>query len=141
MSQSTPDSLPNDPLDAVIERLAAMGVEEDDLVEQFILGDGAGGQKINKTHSCVQLRYPPLGIDIRCQESRSRSKNRVTAREILAEKIEARDRESRLNKQRKRSVQRAKHRKPGKAAKKRFREAQQHHSRKKELRKNPRVDD
>jgi hypothetical protein len=34
-------------------------------------------------------------------------------------------------------VQRAKHRKPGKAAKKRIREAKQHHSRKKRLRKDP----
>lgn len=141
MSQTTPELTPEDPLDAVIARLASLGIDEHDLIEQFILGDGSGGQKVNKTHSCVQLRHPGLGIDIRCQDSRSRSKNRVTARELLAEKIEARDREAQLNRQRRRSVQRAKHRKPGKAAKKRFREAKQHHSRKKNLRKGPRSHD
>lgn len=137
MSQTTPEPTPEDPLDAVIARLATLGIEEDDLIEQFILGDGSGGQKINKTHSCVQLRHPGLGIDIRCQDSRSRSKNRITARELLAEKIEARDREAQLSRQRRRAVQRAKHRKPSKAAKKRFREAKQHQSRKKQLRKGP----
>lgn len=137
MSQLTPQSTPEDPLDVVISRLARLGIEENDLIEQFILGDGSGGQKINKTHSCVQLRHPELGIEIRCQDSRFRSKNRILARELLAEKIEALDHEAQLNRQRQRAIQRAKHRKPGQAAKKRFREAKQQHSRKKQLRKGP----
>ena len=37
-------------------RMKRLHVLERDLVERFIRGSGPGGQKINKTSSCVQLR-------------------------------------------------------------------------------------
>jgi protein subunit release factor B len=70
------------------ERMERLGIREDDLVEKFILGSGKGGQKINKTSSCVYLKHLPSGIEIKCQKERSRELNRFYARRDLCEKIE-----------------------------------------------------
>ncbi len=75
--------------EALLERMAALGISEDDIDESFIRGSGAGGQKINKTSSCVQLIHRPTNIVIRCQKERSQSLNRYLARRELCEKIEA----------------------------------------------------
>ena len=69
-------------------RMAAAGIEEADLVEKFIRGSGHGGQKINKTSSCVYLRHKPSGIEIKCQAERSRTMNRFLARRELCEQLE-----------------------------------------------------
>ena len=52
---------------------------------------GPGGQKINKTSSAVQLIHAPTGVVVKCQETRSRSQNRVIARNLLANKLEVLD--------------------------------------------------
>lgn len=70
------------------ERMAALGVAEADLVEKFILGSGSGGQKINKTSSCVYLKHEPTGIEIKCQANRSRELNRYQARRELCDKLD-----------------------------------------------------
>ncbi len=70
-------------------RLAALGVTEDDLVEKFIRGSGSGGQKINKTSSCIFLKHTPSGISVKCQLERSREMNRFHARRELCERLEA----------------------------------------------------
>ena len=62
-------------------------LSEDDIRESFIAGGGAGGQKINKTSSCVSLEHTVTGLRVRCQRTRSREDNRWIAREMLAEKI------------------------------------------------------
>lgn len=54
--------------------------------KSYIRGTGNGGQKINKTNSCVQLVHDN-GIVIRCQESRDRTKNEEIAWMRLEEKI------------------------------------------------------
>lgn len=77
-----------DKFNEVCERLYKLGVTEQDLVETFIRGSGKGGQKINKTSSCVQLTYLKTGWVIRCQMSRSREQNRFLARRLLLEKLE-----------------------------------------------------
>ena len=48
---------------------------------------GPGGQKVNKTSSCVQLRHGPSGTEVRCQRSRSRELNRYYARKELCDRI------------------------------------------------------
>ena len=58
--------------------------------EQFIKGGGKGGQKINKTSSAVLLKYPPLGLIVRCQRERQRSLNRLLALRELVDEIEVR---------------------------------------------------
>lgn len=59
-----------------------------DIEESFVLGSGAGGQKINKTASCVLLRHTPTGTEVRCQKHREQSKNRLSAYKLLFNKIE-----------------------------------------------------
>lgn len=68
--------------------MAALGIAEDDLVEKFVLGSGSGGQKINKTSSCVYLKHLPSSIEVKCQANRSREMNRFQAREDLCDRIE-----------------------------------------------------
>ncbi|MBL9152052.1 MAG: peptide chain release factor-like protein [Verrucomicrobiales bacterium] len=74
---------------ALAERMERLGISEDDLEERFIGGSGPGGQKINKTSSCVSLTHRPTGIEIQCQEARSQSANRHLARVRLCDRLEA----------------------------------------------------
>lgn len=67
--------------------MKALHIEEKDLIEKFILGSGSGGQKINKTSSCVYLKHVPSGIEVKCQKTRSREENRFFARRLLCEEI------------------------------------------------------
>ena len=71
-------------------RMAALRIREADLVETFILGSGSGGQKLNKTASCVRLQHPSSGLEVKCQRSRSRELNRFLARRQLCDLLEAR---------------------------------------------------
>ena len=68
----------------------ALGIREEDLVERFVLGSGKGGQKVNKTSSCVYLRHIPTGIEVKCQRERSRALNRLLARRELCDRIRER---------------------------------------------------
>jgi peptide chain release factor len=69
------------------ERMRSLEIFEDDLVEKFILGSGSGGQKINKTSSCVYLKHLPTGIEVKCQKDRSRDVNRYLARKELCDRL------------------------------------------------------
>lgn len=72
----------------LMARMEKLGIKESDLIEKFILGSGSGGQKINKTSSCVYLKHIPTGIEVKCQRDRSRELNRFYARRELCERIE-----------------------------------------------------
>lgn len=74
--------------DRLEKRMMELGILENDLIEKFILGSGSGGQKINKTSSCVYIKHVPTGIEIKCQQDRSRDLNRYHARQELCERIE-----------------------------------------------------
>ena len=65
-----------------------LGIREEDIEERFILSSGKGGQKVNKTSSCVSLYHKPTKIMVKCQQSRSQSLNRFFARRKLADYIE-----------------------------------------------------
>lgn len=71
----------------LLARMAELDIQEADLDEKFIKGSGAGGQKINKTSSCVYLIHKPSGIEVKCQQTRSQSLNRFYARRELCEKL------------------------------------------------------
>ena len=75
---------------ALRERMERLEIREADLVEKFIKGAGKGGQKVNKTSSCVYLQHKPTGIEIKCQRERSQALNRFLARRELCERIEER---------------------------------------------------
>lgn len=74
----------------LLERMEALGIREKDIEEQFVRSSGAGGQKVNKTSTCVVLHHRPSGIRVKCQQERSQALNRFLARRILLDKIEAR---------------------------------------------------
>jgi peptide chain release factor len=69
------------------ERMAALGVREEDLEESFIRSSGKGGQHVNKTSTCVRIRHLPTGVEVKCMEDRSQSLNRFLARRELLEKV------------------------------------------------------
>jgi peptide chain release factor len=74
---------------ALAQRMASLGIDPADLLEKFVRGSGAGGQKINKTSSCVFLKHLPTGIAIKCQMERSREMNRFLARRELCDQFDA----------------------------------------------------
>ncbi|MBU1019473.1 MAG: peptide chain release factor-like protein [Patescibacteria group bacterium] len=79
-----PIDLPED----FLEKASRLKVFAEDIEEKFVRGSGAGGQKINKTSSCVWLRHLPSGTEVKCQKHRERGKNRVSAYKLLIKKIE-----------------------------------------------------
>jgi len=70
-------------------KMEKLGIFEKDIEEKFVRSSGHGGQKINKTATCVYLKHLPTQIEVKCQRERSQSLNRYYARKILAGKIEA----------------------------------------------------
>jgi protein subunit release factor B len=70
------------------DRMEQLGIEEKDIIERFVRSRGHGGQKVNKTSTCVYLKHVPTGIEVKCQQERSQALNRFLARRILADKIE-----------------------------------------------------
>lgn len=86
-------------------------INDADLTVSYLKGTGPGGQKIvrdspgqnavswstnaltnqNKTNSAVQIIHHPSGIVVKCQATRSRSQNAKTARSLLADKIEQKE--------------------------------------------------
>ncbi|HHF7367407.1 TPA: peptide chain release factor-like protein [Legionella bozemanae] len=75
--------------DKLTDFMVQLHIREDDLIEKFIVGSGKGGQKLHKTASTVYLKHVPSGLEIKCQESRSREDNRYFARIRLCEKLHA----------------------------------------------------
>lgn len=69
--------------------MSELGIRPEELLEKFVRGSGAGGQKINKTSNCVFLKHLPSGIAIKCQMDRSREMNRFLARRELCDQMEA----------------------------------------------------
>ncbi|KAJ5667387.1 hypothetical protein N7507_003251 [Penicillium longicatenatum] len=82
---STTPALPEKPLPPRLK------LNDADLTISYLKGTGPGGQKINKTNSAVQIIHHPSGIVVKCQATRSRSQNAKTARSLLADKIEQKE--------------------------------------------------
>jgi protein subunit release factor B len=74
---------------ALADRMAALGIREEDIVEKFIRSGGHGGQNVNKVATCVYLKHLPTSTEVKCQQERFQSLNRYLARRILTDKIEA----------------------------------------------------
>jgi protein subunit release factor B len=124
-SKQTRDYVPPNPysigMDTLTERMESLKIREADLEERFVLGSGSGGQKINKTSSCVYLKHLPSGREVTCQETRSREKNREIARLRLCEYFEQKAEEEKLETAKNRAKRRYQKRKPSRASKARLR--------------------
>ncbi len=103
--------------EALREKMQRLGIREQDLQEKFVRSGGKGGQKVNKTSTCVYLKHMPTGIEVKCQQERFQALNRFLARRILANKIKAlilgelseeRRRIAKIRKQKRRRSKRAK---------------------------------
>ncbi|MCC5831577.1 MAG: peptide chain release factor-like protein [Chlamydiales bacterium] len=75
-------------LEELQRRMKRLCIKEEDLIEKFVLGSGPGGQKVNKTASCVYLKHIPSGLEVKCGKERSRELNRFLARRQLCERLE-----------------------------------------------------
>ncbi|KAJ1785427.1 hypothetical protein LPJ59_006147 [Coemansia sp. RSA 2399] len=63
-------------------------LNDEDIEEKHVRGWGNGGQKMNKTSSCVQLLHKPTNTIVICQETRYLQQNRKIARKRLVEKLD-----------------------------------------------------
>ena len=73
---------------ALRQRMERLGVREEEFRETFIRSSGPGGQKVNKTSSCVYLVHLPTGLNVKCQQERSQALNRFLARRLILDRIE-----------------------------------------------------
>ena len=116
------------------QRMTELGIDEAALEEQFVQGGGPGGQKINKTASCVVLKHAASGLVIKCQRTRSLALNRYYARWELCERIAERvDGEKSRRQQEAEKVRRQKRRR-SRRQKARMLADKRHHGEKKSLR-------
>ena len=77
-----------DKLAQLQHRMTALGVNETEIEETFVRSGGAGGQKVNKSSSCVMLLHRPTGLRVKSQTTRHQAMNRFLARRLLLDKIE-----------------------------------------------------
>jgi len=73
---------------ALRQRMEELGVKEEEFRETFVRSSGPGGQKVNKTSSCVYIVHLPTCLSAKCQQERSQTLNRFLARRILLDRIE-----------------------------------------------------
>jgi len=120
--------------EALRKRMESLGILEKDIVEKFIRSSGRGGQKVNKTSTCVYLKHIPTEIEVKCQIERYQGLNRYLARKILTDKIEAMIRGKESEEQQRIEKIRRQKRKRSKRAKMKMVEEKRKHSQKKKER-------
>ena len=74
---------------AVLDPDAAVGARFDQRDVEIVTarGSGPGGQKRNKTESCVIATHKPTGLSVRIDNERSQHQNRAMAYQVLAARM------------------------------------------------------
>lgn len=122
-------------------RMEKLGVREEDLRETFVRSSGPGGQKVNKTATCVHIVHIPTGLAVKCQQERSQTLNRFLARRLLLDRIERlQEGILRAEKEKNEKIRRQKRRR-SRRAKEKMLEVKRQTSEKKTLRSKPRLED
>jgi protein subunit release factor B len=70
------------------QRMDKCNLFEKDIEEKFVRSRGAGGQKVNKSSTCVHLKHIPSGLAVKVQKSRRQGLNRYYARKRMCELLE-----------------------------------------------------
>jgi len=70
------------------QRMRKCNLNEKDIEEKFVRSSGAGGQKVNKSSTCVHLKHIRNGLAVKVQKSRSQGLNRYYARKRMCELLE-----------------------------------------------------
>lgn len=117
--------------------MESLQISEAELIEKFIIGRGKGGQKLHKTASVVYLKHVLSGLEVKCQDSRSREENRYFARRRLCEKLHAISCEEKTKAQQKAEKIRRQKKRRSRRTKVKMLEQKQQRATLKQLRKKP----
>ncbi len=109
-------------------------IRKEDVREKFVRSSGKGGQKVNKTASCVYLKHLPTGIEVKVQRERSQAVNREEAYRLLAAKVAEAARRERAEKVQAREKERRRKRPRPARLKERILESKKRTGEKKRLR-------
>lgn len=126
---------------ALQARMQKLGITEAELTESFIRASGSGGQKVNKTSSCVRLVHEPTGVEVRCQQERSQAYNRFVARAMLCDRLEKLRADKRLAARQRSELERRRKAGRPKGVKRVMIKNRAHRSKVKKLRRKPSRDD
>jgi protein subunit release factor B len=74
---------------ALADRMARLGLREEDLRVVCTRASGPGGQHVNKVSTAVEITHLPTGTTVTCSDSRSQHTNRALALLRLVEKMES----------------------------------------------------
>lgn len=75
-------------IDSQSFKRSTVNIDPNDVTIQYTRAQGNGGQKVNKTNSCVIITHIPTGTQFKVQDNRQRSKNEEIAWIKLKQKLE-----------------------------------------------------
>lgn len=119
-------SWPHDLPEKITLLAQKLDIQHKDIEEHHTTGHGHGGQKKNRTKSCVELTHVPTRETIRVQESRHQHTNRITAYSRLIKRLAEKEEQRKLNLAHRAFVQRKHHQRRPRKLKERILQHKKH---------------